>query len=209
METRSPSGATCCRGESPIYLLCKCVPALCGQSRARRPLSRSFGAGDRAIREALAGVLGRDPFLIANANDNLEVDNLRSNSSPQAANTRVMRYMIDPTIVSIDQKRFLRCEQHKPPSPSNEVLTPRQTAIIALIEEGYSNKEIARQLKIAPETVKTHVKSIFIKLGVERRAQAVSRARALGLVVEENSSTVDESRSIRVMSFVMLTNDIS
>jgi LuxR family transcriptional regulator, maltose regulon positive regulatory protein len=45
-----------------------------------------------------------------------------------------------------------------------------------------SNKEIARTLIIAPETVKSHVKHIFIKLGVEKRAQAVSHAQSLGLV---------------------------
>jgi len=51
-----------------------------------------------------------------------------------------------------------------------------------LIAEGRSNKEIARILSIAPETVKSHVKHIFVKLNVERRAQAVSRAQSLGLV---------------------------
>ena len=51
-----------------------------------------------------------------------------------------------------------------------------------LIAQGRSNKEIARTLSIAPETVKTHMKHIFTKLNVERRAQAVSRAQSLGLV---------------------------
>ena len=37
--------------------------------------------------------------------------------------------------------------------------------------------------RIAPETVKTHVKSIFVKLGVDKRAHAVARAQALGLLV--------------------------
>jgi ATP/maltotriose-dependent transcriptional regulator MalT len=36
-------------------------------------------------------------------------------------------------------------------------------------------------LAIAPETVKSHVKHVFVKLGVEKRAQAVSRAQSLGL----------------------------
>jgi LuxR family transcriptional regulator, maltose regulon positive regulatory protein len=50
-----------------------------------------------------------------------------------------------------------------------------------LIADGLSNKEIARTLAITPETVKSHVKHIFIKLNVERRAQAVARAQTLGL----------------------------
>jgi LuxR family maltose regulon positive regulatory protein len=42
-----------------------------------------------------------------------------------------------------------------------------------LIAEGQSNKEIARALGITPETVKSHVKSIFVKLAVDKRAQAL------------------------------------
>jgi ATP/maltotriose-dependent transcriptional regulator MalT len=64
----------------------------------------------------------------------------------------------------------------------NDVLSAREVAIVDLIGHGQSNNEIAQQLGISPETVKTHVKRIFSKLGVERRAQAVLRAQALGLI---------------------------
>ena len=68
------------------------------------------------------------------------------------------------------------------PLPSLPPLTSRESEILALAEDGRSNKEIARDLGIAPETVKSHVKNIFVKLAVERRTQAVSRAQSLGLV---------------------------
>jgi LuxR family transcriptional regulator, maltose regulon positive regulatory protein len=61
-------------------------------------------------------------------------------------------------------------------------LSPRERSILQLIGAGGSNKEIARTLGIAPETVKSHIKNIFVKLSVERRAQAVSRAQSLGLI---------------------------
>ena len=64
-------------------------------------------------------------------------------------------------------------------------LSPRETDILTLIAEGLSNKEIARNLYIGPETVKSHLKSVFAKLGVERRAQAVARAQTLGLVTTQ------------------------
>src|SRR5713101_7948833 len=64
-------------------------------------------------------------------------------------------------------------------------LNTRETDILTLIAEGLSNKEIARSLYIGPETVKSHLKSVFTKLGVERRAQAVSRAQTLGLVTTQ------------------------
>ncbi|MEX3939673.1 LuxR C-terminal-related transcriptional regulator [Paraburkholderia sp. BR10937] len=63
-----------------------------------------------------------------------------------------------------------------------EPLSARERDIIGLIAHGQSNKEIARTLGIAPETVKSHVKSIFVKLAVDKRAQAVARAQSLGLV---------------------------
>ena len=64
-------------------------------------------------------------------------------------------------------------------------LSRRETGILKLIAQGLSNKEIARTLDIGPETVKSHLKSVFTKLGVERRAQAVSRAQTLGLVTTQ------------------------
>jgi LuxR family maltose regulon positive regulatory protein len=51
-----------------------------------------------------------------------------------------------------------------------------------MISQGLSNKHIARTLTISPETVKSHVKHIFLKLAVSTRAAAVSRGGALGLL---------------------------
>jgi DNA-binding CsgD family transcriptional regulator len=65
-------------------------------------------------------------------------------------------------------------------SRASETLTARECDILALIGQGFSNKSIARMLKISPETVKSHVKRIFLKLGVCTRAAAVSRAVLLG-----------------------------
>lgn len=73
------------------------------------------------------------------------------------------------------------------PRPVIDALSCREIAIVELIGQGRSNKEIARQLGIAPETVKTHVKKIFSKLRVEKRAQAVSRAHALGFMGEQGA----------------------
>src|SRR6266576_3773516 len=61
-------------------------------------------------------------------------------------------------------------------------LSARETTIVLLMGYGLSNKRIARQLSIAPETVKSHAKSIFWKLMVQTRAQAVYRASTLGLI---------------------------
>jgi LuxR family maltose regulon positive regulatory protein len=60
-------------------------------------------------------------------------------------------------------------------------LTQREIAIVSLIAAGLSNKEIAIQLGVAPETIKTHLKRIFLKLSARTRAEAVVRAQSTGL----------------------------
>jgi LuxR family transcriptional regulator, maltose regulon positive regulatory protein len=63
-----------------------------------------------------------------------------------------------------------------------ESLSPREHSVLRSMSCGLSNKRIAQELQIAPETVKSHVKGIFIKLAVQTRAHAVSTAGALGLL---------------------------
>jgi LuxR family maltose regulon positive regulatory protein len=65
--------------------------------------------------------------------------------------------------------------------PRNE-LTARECSIVEFIACGRSNKEIARELGITPETIKSHLKRIFQKLSAETRAQAVIRAQSLGVL---------------------------
>lgn len=54
-------------------------------------------------------------------------------------------------------------------------LSPREKNILQKLLEGKSNKEIARDLNVAPETIKTHLKHLFQKLNVSSRSQAVSK----------------------------------
>jgi LuxR family maltose regulon positive regulatory protein len=68
------------------------------------------------------------------------------------------------------------------PSRVTESLSPREYSVLRSMSCGLSNKRIAQELQIAPETVKSHVKGIFIKLAVQTRAHAVSTAGALGLL---------------------------
>jgi DNA-binding NarL/FixJ family response regulator len=70
------------------------------------------------------------------------------------------------------------------PSQSQRVsgLTPRELEVLAGIGRGLSNQELAEQLFIADNTVKTHVKRVFTKIGARDRAQAVVIAYQAGLV---------------------------
>jgi two-component system, NarL family, nitrate/nitrite response regulator NarL len=60
-------------------------------------------------------------------------------------------------------------------------LTARELDVLRLVEEGLSNKEIAKALSIELATVKNHVHNILEKLNVNRRTEAAARARRHGL----------------------------
>jgi DNA-binding NarL/FixJ family response regulator len=63
-----------------------------------------------------------------------------------------------------------------------EPLTERETAVLSLLAAGKANKEIARELSIGETTVKSHVRHILSKLGVESRTQAALHAVRRGLL---------------------------
>jgi NarL family two-component system response regulator YdfI len=64
-----------------------------------------------------------------------------------------------------------------------EPLSDREVEVLDLVAEGFSNKLIAHRLSISEHTVKTHVASIFAKLGASSRTEAVSHAIRRGLVM--------------------------
>ncbi|MDI9778080.1 LuxR C-terminal-related transcriptional regulator [Pseudomonas putida] len=69
-----------------------------------------------------------------------------------------------------------------PTGSAAEALSGRELAVLELIAQGCSNQQISERLFISLHTVKTHASHINSKLGVERRTQAVARAKALGLL---------------------------
>jgi DNA-binding CsgD family transcriptional regulator len=61
-------------------------------------------------------------------------------------------------------------------------VSDREYEVLTLLALGRSNKEIARQLDVSPNTVKTHVAKLFEKLEAKRRTEAILRARELGML---------------------------
>lgn len=65
---------------------------------------------------------------------------------------------------------------------SVETLTRREAEILGMLADGLANKEIAARLQISAHTVKTHVQSLFTKLGADSRAEAVALGVRRGLI---------------------------
>jgi LuxR family maltose regulon positive regulatory protein len=72
--------------------------------------------------------------------------------------------------------------KHIPAKPLTERLTTREEEVLELLKQRLRTKEIAAELVVSPETVKTHLKSLYRKLGVNDRLEAVARSRELGLL---------------------------
>lgn len=136
-----------------------------GKFTARKEPYQQGGEYWKAYRKH-AGKLHR---MYLGKSENLTYDCLRSAAAllterlthPQQVPTRWLPVMV---------------EQVKP------VLSAREQEILCLVEYGLPNKEIATHLFITLNTVKEHLKHIYLKLDVQNRTSAVNRARALGLL---------------------------
>jgi DNA-binding NarL/FixJ family response regulator len=72
--------------------------------------------------------------------------------------------------------------RHPRRDPGRAALSPREREVLSLVAEGATNQEIAKELGIGVETVKTLLGRTFSKLGVQRRAQAVAAAHERGFL---------------------------
>jgi NarL family two-component system response regulator LiaR len=90
------------------------------------------------------------------------------------------------TRVLQEVRETLASEEHATPQPAAqplvEPLSERELEVLDLIAAGLTNREIADRLFIAVGTVKRHINNIYGKLQVHHRAEAVARARDLGLL---------------------------
>ncbi|MBB3177477.1 LuxR C-terminal-related transcriptional regulator [Variovorax sp. Sphag1AA] len=73
-------------------------------------------------------------------------------------------------------------EAEEPVTAANNKLSKRQTQLIAMLDQGMSNRDIATELDISEHTVKVHLWRLFRRLGVKSRTQALHHARTNGLL---------------------------
>ncbi len=80
------------------------------------------------------------------------------------------------------EPRGKKSKTQRTPSPLVEPLSERELQVLRLLNTHLSQTDIARELVISANTVRTHVKSIYGKLGVHSRTEAVERARDVGIL---------------------------
>jgi LuxR family maltose regulon positive regulatory protein len=72
--------------------------------------------------------------------------------------------------------------QRSMPGPLTEPLSSTEVRVLRYLPTNLTAPEIARELSVSPNTVKTHIRNLYAKLGTHGRALAVEHARALGLL---------------------------
>ncbi|MFD0686363.1 response regulator [Actinomadura fibrosa] len=128
---------------------------------------------DEYVYEALGA--GASGFLLKDASAADLVNGVRIVASGEA--------LLAPSITRRLIGDFARRRRHQRPSPNATAgLTPRELDVLRLIARGLSNAEIAGELVLAEQTVKTHVGHVLTKLALRDRTQAVVYAYENGLV---------------------------
>jgi LuxR family maltose regulon positive regulatory protein len=92
------------------------------------------------------------------------------------AKTKIPKGLIDKLKLAIERReKFIKTN-------SESVLSDREVDALKLIAGDLSNQEIADRLFVSLNTVKTHIRNIFLKLAVDSRLQAVAKAKELGII---------------------------
>jgi DNA-binding NarL/FixJ family response regulator len=132
---------------------------------------------ERYVYDALR--LGASGFLLKDAPADRLLDAIRVAAAGDA--------LLAPAITRRLVERFTAAARPLDAAPSERLaeLTARELEVLRLIARGRSNAEIAGELVLGENTVKTHVSRVFAKLGLRDRAQAVVVAYETGLVVAE------------------------
>ena len=131
----------------------------------------------KALQSGLRGILPHDAL----ANEIVAAVTSAANGL-----VNLLPEMLEEIFSTTGNERSAASENDKESFPSDDLiepLTPREAEILEMMTDGASNKSIAYQLDISEHTVKFHVASIFAKLGVNTRTEAVTQALRRGLIL--------------------------
>lgn len=162
-----------------VVLMDLTMPGMNGIEAARRILLKHpemhilvltmFEDDDSVFAAMRAGARG---YLLKGAEGGETLQAIRVVSTGEA--------IFSPTIAKRLMQYFGAPRPRGPSQPFPE-LTEREREVLSLIAQGYTNQAIAEQLVISPKTVRNHISSIFSKLQVTSRLEAILRAKDAGM----------------------------
>ena len=140
----------------------------------------TYELDDYVFRSLEAGASG---FLLKRAHAEDLTNAVRSVASGNALPTPVLAQKLIEQFAAWSSER----------RTSVDALTEREREVLVLIARGKSNQELAGELTISLDTVKSHIRHVFTKLGVRNRAQAVIAAYESGLAYERGLAGPNEA----------------
>jgi len=162
-----------------VVLMDLTMPGMNGIEAARRILLKHpemhilvltmFEDDDSVFAAMRAGARG---YLLKGAEGGETLQAIRVVSTGEA--------IFSPTIAKRLMQYFGAPRPRGPSQPFPD-LTEREREVLSLIAQGYTNQAIAEQLVISPKTVRNHISSIFSKLQVTSRLEAILRAKDAGM----------------------------
>jgi DNA-binding CsgD family transcriptional regulator len=158
------------------------------------------------LRVSLAEILGTNWSSVRQPDDAKRAPKDSAHQGAESPSFRKCVIALNSYISSLVSRRLRegtnRQDARRMGLRSNERLSERECAVLTLIAKGQSNKRVAQTLRIAPETVKSHVKRAFVKLGSKTRAEAVARATELGflsITATPSTSSIGSEPSLRAL----------
>jgi DNA-binding NarL/FixJ family response regulator len=116
---------------------------------------------------------GATGFLLKDSGPTLLIEAVRAAAAGDA--------LVSPS-VTVRLLQHLAQPKRRAPLPANDPLTDRELDVVRLIARGRTNQEVAAELFVSLSTVKTHLGSIFAKLGVRNRVEIAAWAWESGVV---------------------------
>jgi LuxR family transcriptional regulator, maltose regulon positive regulatory protein len=140
-------------------------------ARSHRSLSQAAALGEPAVRGLALAVL---------ASLNVDIDPASARKQLDVARRETAAAGGAPLLATLAGEAERLLEPHE--RPAAEELSPAELRVLRLLASRLTQREIARELYLSPNTIKTHARVIYRKLGVEGRETAVGAARELNLV---------------------------